>query len=414
MKNKIQSKIGIDVNSNQDDELSSIIDGSEELLVVSEFVAKLKKCRQTGNPLRVKLGLDPTSSDLHLGHTVVLRKLRLLQDLGHLVTLLIGDFTSLIGDPTGRNTTRPKLTKEEIDENSKTYFNQASLVLDPDKTEIRYNSEWCNVLGADGLISLASQVTVARMLERDDFTKRYKSGVSIALHEFLYPIIQGYDSVILNSDLEIGGTDQKFNLLMGRELQKNAQCIPQCVLTMPLLEGTDGIEKMSKSKGNAIGLTEAPNDMFGKIMSISDELMWRYISLLSFKTKNEIDHMKADVVSGKNPKDIKTEFAMEIVERFHNKTMAISSQQEFESRFKFRNIPLELEEKIFNEKDPTLVSLMKKSGIAPSSSEAIRNIEQGGVRIDGEKVTDRNTVLNKGSFVLQVGKRKFLRLKINS
>ncbi len=414
MKDKIQSKNETDIDENQDYELRSIINGSEELLVESEFVSKLKKCRKTGNPLRVKLGLDPTSSDLHLGHTVVLRKLRLLQDLGHLVTLLIGDFTSLIGDPTGRNTTRPKLTKEEIDENSKTYFNQASLVLDPDKTEIRYNSEWCNNLGADGLIALASQVTVARMLERDDFTKRYKSGVSIALHEFLYPIIQGYDSVILNSDLEIGGTDQKFNLLMGRELQKNASCVPQCVLTMPLLEGTDGIEKMSKSKGNAIGLTEAPNEMFGKIMSISDELMWRYISLLSLKSINEISNMKIEVKNGRNPKDIKIEFAMELVERFHSKSLAISSQKDFESRFKFGNIPQVLEEKTFIEKDPTLVSLLKKSGMSPSFSEAIRNIEQGGVKIDGEKVTDRNTVLKQGSFVLQVGKRKFLRVKINS
>ena len=413
MKNKTQSKNEIEMNSILDNELQSIIEGSEELLVVSEFVSKLKKCKESGNPLKVKLGLDPTSSDLHLGHTVVLRKLRLLQDLGHLVTLLIGDFTSLIGDPTGRNSTRPKLTKEEIDENSKTYFNQASLVLDPDKTEVRYNSEWCNDLGSDGLISLASQVTVARMLERDDFTKRYKSGVSIALHEFLYPIIQGYDSVVLNSDLEIGGTDQKFNLLMGRELQKNAHRDPQCVLTMPLLEGTDGVEKMSKSKGNAIGLIEPPNEMFGKIMSISDELMWRYISLLSFKANNEINLMKADVENGKNPRDVKLQFAIEIVERFHSKAAALSSRQEFESRFKFGNIPKDIKEKTFTEIDPTLVLVLKKSGMAPSSSEAIRNIEQGGVRIDGEKVTDRNTVLKKGSFVLKVGKRKFLRIRIN-
>lgn len=413
MKNKIQSKREINKNSIHDSELYAIIDGSEELLVESEFVTKLTKYRNSGNPLRVKLGLDPTSSDLHLGHTVVLRKLRLLQDLGHLVTLLIGDFTSLIGDPTGRNTTRPKLSKEEIYENSKTYFTQASLVLDPDKTEIRYNSEWCNKLGADGLVSLASQVTVARMLERDDFTNRHKSGVPIALHEFLYPIIQGYDSVVLNSDLEIGGTDQKFNLLMGRELQKNAHCVPQCILTMPLLEGIDGVEKMSKSKGNAIGLTDAPNEMFGKIMSISDELMWRYISLLSLKSNKQINYMKSDVENGKNPRDIKAEFAIEIVERFHSKSLALSALKDFESQFRYGNIPERLDEKIFNDKDLNLVSVLKKSGMSASFSEAIRNIEQGGVKIDGVKVTDRNMVLNKGNFILQVGKRKFLRIKIN-
>ena len=413
MKNKIQSKREINKDSIHDSELYAIIDGSEELLVESEFVTKLTKYRNSGNPLRVKLGLDPTSSDLHLGHTVVLRKLRLLQDLGHLVTLLIGDFTSLIGDPTGRNTTRPKLSKEEIYENSKTYFTQASLVLDPDKTEIRYNSEWCNKLGADGLVSLASQVTVARMLERDDFTNRHKSGVPIALHEFLYPIIQGYDSVVLNSDLEIGGTDQKFNLLMGRELQKNAHCAPQCILTMPLLEGIDGVEKMSKSKGNAIGLTDVPNEMFGKIMSISDELMWRYISLLSLKSNKQINYMKSDVENGKNPRDIKSEFAIEIVERFHSKALALSALKDFESQFRYGNIPERLDEKIFNDKDLNLVSVLKKSGMSASFSEAIRNIEQGGVKIDGVKVTDRNMVLNKGNFILQVGKRKFLRIKIN-
>ena len=413
MKNKIQSKREINKDSIHDSELYAIIDGSEELLVESEFVTKLTKYRNSGNPLRVKLGLDPTSSDLHLGHTVVLRKLRLLQDLGHLVTLLIGDFTSLIGDPTGRNTTRPKLSKEEIYENSKTYFTQASLVLDPDKTEIRYNSEWCNKLGADGLVSLASQVTVARMLERDDFTNRHKSGVPIALHEFLYPIIQGYDSVVLNSDLEIGGTDQKFNLLMGRELQKNAHCAPQCILTMPLLEGIDGVEKMSKSKGNAIGLTDVPNEMFGKIMSLSDELMWRYISLLSLKSNKQINYMKSDVENGKNPRDIKSEFAIEIVERFHSKALALSALKDFESQFRYGNIPERLDEKIFNDKDLNLVSVLKKSGMSASFSEAIRNIEQGGVKIDGVKVTDRNMVLNKGNFILQVGKRKFLRIKIN-
>ena len=412
MNNKIPENKELDTNPKIDSELSSIMSGTEELLVESEFILKLKKCRHSNRPLRVKLGLDPTSADLHLGHTVVLRKLRLLQDLGHLVILLIGDFTSLIGDPTGRNTTRPKLTKDEIEDNAKTYFNQASLVLDRNKTEIRYNSEWCKKLGADGLISLASQATVARILQREDFTKRYKSGVSIALHEFLYPIIQGYDSLVLNSDLEIGGTDQKFNLLMGRELQKNARRLPQCVLTMPLLEGTDGIEKMSKSKGNSIGLTEKPNEMFGKIMSISDELMWRYISLLSFKSDYQIRRMKLDVEGGKNPKDIKIEFAMEIVERFHSKSLAVSSSKDFESRFKFGGVPDHINEKTFHDEGLTAVAVLKKSGMAPSSSEAIRNIEQGGVRIDGEKITDRNVILNKGSYVLQVGKRKFVRVKI--
>lgn len=414
MKNKIESKSKSKPTSIQNSELNSILYGSEELLVESEFITKLNKSKSSGNPLRVKLGLDPTSADLHLGHTVVLKKLRLLQDLGHVVTLLIGDFTSLIGDPTGRNTTRPKLTEEEIQENAKTYFSQASLILDQEKTEIRYNSEWCKKLGVDGLISLASQVTVARMLERDDFTKRYKSGVSIALHEFLYPIIQGYDSVVLRSDLEIGGTDQKFNLLMGRDLQKNAGFAPQCILTMPLLEGTDGVEKMSKSKGNSIALTENPNEMFGKIMSISDELMWRYIDLLSLKSHLKIADLKKQVKNGKNPRDIKVEFAMEIVERFHSKFLADSSLRDFESRFKFGGIPEKIEEKIFNEKSLTLVAALKASGMVSSFSEAIRNIEQGGVRIDGEKIVNRNMVLKKGNFVLQVGKRKFLRINISS
>ncbi len=414
MNNKTQFKKESANNLDKDEELNSILSGSEEVLVRSEFVVKINKSRENGIPLRVKLGLDPTSADLHLGHTVVLRKLRLLQDLGHVVLLLIGDFTSLIGDPTGRNSTRPKLTREEIESNAKTYFNQASLILDPKKTEIRYNSEWCNKLGASGLISLASQVTVARMLERDDFTKRYKSGVSIALHEFLYPIIQGYDSVVLKADLEIGGTDQKFNLLMGRELQKNASLPPQCIMTMPLLEGTDGVEKMSKSKGNYIGLTESSNDMFGKIMSISDELMWRYLDLLSFKSLSEIRQLKVAAENGKNPRDIKVGLAKEIVERFHNKSLAESSLQDFESRFKFGGIPEYLEEKTFNDNNPSLVAVLKKSGMVSSSSEAIRNIEQGGVRIDGEKIINRKVTLESGNYVLQVGKRKFLRIKIES
>ena len=386
--------------------------GAQELLVASEFIKTLENSHKTGKPLKIKLGLDPTSADLHLGHTVVLNKLRLLQDMGHVVFLLIGDFTSLIGDPTGRNTTRPKLTKEEIIENASTYFRQASLVLDKDKTNIRYNSEWCKKLGADGLISLASQVNVARMLERDDFTKRYKSGISIAVHEFLYPLIQGYDSLILKSDLEIGGTDQKFNLLMGRELQKNAGFKPQCILTMPLLEGTDGVEKMSKSKGNYIGLTERPEEIFGKIMSISDELMWKYFDLLSMKSATEISGLKKETQAGKNPRDAKIHLALEIVERFHNKSLAEKAHKDFLSRFRHGSIPENIEEKTFIKTNNSLVAILKSSGMVSSSSEAIRNIKQGGVRIDGVKVFDRDTTLNKGKFVLQVGKRKFLRVVI--
>lgn len=394
------------------DSLSVITRGCDELLVEQEFAAKLAKSEATGLPLRIKLGLDPTAPDLHLGHTVVLNKLRQLQDLGHTVIFLVGDFTALIGDPTGRNATRPPLTPEEIALNAKTYFSQASLVLDAEKTEIRKNSEWCEPLGARGMIQLAARYTVARMLERDDFTKRYKGGVPISVHEFLYPLVQGYDSVALQSDLELGGTDQKFNLLVGRELQREYGQDPQCILTMPLLEGTDGIEKMSKSKGNYIGISEKPTEIFGKMMSISDELMWRYFELLSFRPMSQIEALKAEVQSGRNPRDVKVDLALEIVARFHSDHAAQAALQDFEARFRQGAIPDEMDEISLVGAPLGIVVALKQAGLAPSSAEAIRNIEQGGVRIDGEKVADRGVQLNAGTYVLQVGKRKFARVTI--
>ncbi len=387
--------------------------GVEELLVESELIKKLKNSKIKDKPLRIKLGLDPTSSDLHLGHTVVLVKLRQLQDLGHKVILLIGDFTSLIGDPSGRSITRPSLSREEIEENSKTYFDQAGLILNMNETEIKYNSEWCQKLGAEGVINLASKITVARMLERDDFTKRYKAGVSISIHEFLYPLVQGYDSVVLKSDLEVGGTDQKFNLLMGRELQRDFGQEPQCILTMPILEGLDGTEKMSKSKNNYIGLTDSPDEMYGKIMSVSDDLMWRYIFLLSLKSREEIEIIKEKSKDSVNPRDIKSSFAFEIVERFYNKKEAENALQEFEKRFKYNKTPTNLIEKTFNGDQFDLIYLLKNSGLVASSSEGFRLIKQGGVRINGEKLVDRNAKLKKGSYILQVGKRKIIKIKIS-
>lgn len=388
--------------------------GCDELLVAREFVEKLSRSEKTGKPLRVKLGLDPTAPDLHLGHTVVLNKLRQMQDLGHTVIFLIGDFTALIGDPTGRNATRPPLSAEEIKSNAQTYFNQASLVLNPERTEIRYNSEWNDALGARGMITLAARYTVARMLERDDFTKRYKSGTPISVHEFLYPLVQGYDSVALKSDLELGGTDQKFNLLVGRELQREYGQEPQCILTMPLLVGLDGVEKMSKSKGNYVGIREKPAEIFGKLMSISDELMWNYLELLSFRPLSAIAALKAEVAAGRNPRDVKVDFAMEIVERFHDKAAAIAALEDFEARFRQGAIPEDIVEVTLSGAPLGLVAALKQSGLAPSSAEAIRNIEQGGVRIDGEKVADRNVQLVAGTYVLQVGKRKFARVSISA
>ncbi|MFZ9983247.1 MAG: tyrosine--tRNA ligase [Burkholderiaceae bacterium] len=392
--------------------LSVIGRGADDILVASELEEKLVRSEQTGVPLRVKLGLDPTAPDLHLGHTVVLNKLRQFQDLGHQVIFLIGDFTALIGDPTGRNATRPPLTAEEIAANAKTYFEQASLVLDPEKTDIRRNSEWCEPLGATGMIRLAAQSTVARMLERDDFTKRYKSGSPISVHEFLYPLMQGYDSVALKADVELGGTDQTFNLLMGRELQRNAGQSPQCVVTMPLLEGLDGVEKMSKSKGNTVGITDAPEDMFGKLMSISDTLMWRYYLLLSRRSLLEIEVLQAEAKGGRNPRDIKVDLALELVERFHSRSAALAALAHFEARFKQGEAPSDLTLIRLGAGPLGVVQVLKQAGLVPSNAEAFRNIEQGGVRVDGSRVEDRGLSLQAGQYVVQVGKRRFAKVEI--
>ena len=385
--------------------------GVDELLIESEFAQKLARSEQSGKPLRIKLGLDPTAPDLHLGHTVVLNKLRQLQDLGHQVIFLIGDFTSMIGDPSGRNATRPPLTREQVEANAMTYFRQASLVLDASRTEIRYNSEWCDPLGARGMIQLASRYTVARMMERDDFTKRYKSGTPIAVHEFLYPLMQGYDSVALHADLELGGTDQKFNLLVGRELQKDYGQEPQCILTMPLLEGLDGVEKMSKSKNNYIGITEAPNTMFGKLMSISDDMMWKYYDLLSFRSIAEIAQVRAEVAGGANPRDAKVALGKEIVTRFHSAQAAEDALADFVNRSK-GGIPDEVPEVALSGAPMGLPQVLKQAGLCASTSEAMRMIDQGGVRVDGGVVSDKGLQLGAGSVVVQVGKRKFARVTL--
>lgn len=384
----------------------------DELLVQDEFVQKLARSAATGVPLRIKLGLDPTAPDIHLGHTVVLNKLRQLQDLGHTVIFLIGDFTSMIGDPSGRNTTRPPLTREAIEENAKTYYAQASLVLDPERTEIRYNSEWCDELGARGMIQLASRYTVARMMEREDFTQRFRNGVPISVHEFLYPLMQGYDSVALKADLELGGTDQKFNLLVGRELQKEYGQEPQCILTMPLLVGTDGVEKMSKSKGNYIGISESPDSMFGKLMSISDVLMWKYYELLSFKPVAEIAALKAETETGRNPKDAKVMLGIEIVDRFHGAGQGQKALETFEARFRDGAIPDEMPEITIAEPSIGILKVLRQAGLVSSGSEAQRNVEQDGVRVDGQKVSDKGLTLGPGTYVVQVGKRKFARVKV--
>ncbi len=386
--------------------------GCDELLVQAEFAQKLARSQATGIPLRIKLGLDPTAPDIHLGHTVVLNKMRQLQDLGHTVIFLIGDFTSMIGDPSGRNTTRPPLTREQIAENAKTYYAQASLVLDPAKTEIRYNSEWCDPLGARGIIQLASRYTVARMMERDDFTKRFKGGVPISVHEFLYPLMQGYDSVALKSDLELGGTDQKFNLLVGRELQKEYGQEPQCILTMPLLEGTDGVEKMSKSKNNYIGIGEAPDSMFGKLMSISDTLMWRYFELLSFDSLEDIAALRAETEAGRNPRDAKVQLAQEIITRFHSKQAAQDALANFEARFRDGAIPENMPELTLSGAPLGILKVLREAGLVVSGAEAQRNIEQGGVKIDSVKVEDKGLQLPTGTYVIQVGKRKFARVTL--
>ena len=385
--------------------------GCEELLVESEWVSKLARSEATKTPLRIKLGLDPTAPDIHLGHTVVLNKMRQLQDLGHTVIFLIGDFTSMIGDPSGRNATRPPLTKEEIAVNAQTYYQQASLVLDPAKTEVRYNSEWCDPLGARGMIQLAAKYTVARMLERDDFTKRYRGGIPISVHEFLYPLMQGYDSVALKSDLELGGTDQKFNLLVGRELQKEYGQEAQCILTMPLLVGTDGVDKMSKSKNNYIGISEAPSDMFGKLMSISDDLMWSYFTLLSFKPLSDIAKMKEEVLAGRNPRDFKVALGQEIVARFHNAAAAEKALEDFNHRAK-GGVPDDIPEVSLTGSPLGIGQLLKQANLVPSTSEAMRNLEQGGVKIDGAVISDKALKLEPGTYVIQVGKRRFAKVTL--
>ena len=383
--------------------------GCDELIPAKEWAAKLLRAHKSGVALRIKLGLDPTAPDIHLGHTVVLNKMRQLQDLGHQVIFLIGDFTSMIGDPSGRNSTRPPLTKEQITLNAETYYKQASLVLDPSKTEIRYNSEWCDPLGARGMIELASRYTVARMMERDDFHKRFTSGQSISVHEFLYPLMQGYDSVALKSDLELGGTDQKFNLLMGRHLQEDYGQEPQCILTMPLLEGLDGVEKMSKSKKNYIGISEDANSMFSKTLSISDELMWRWYPLLSFKSMLEIEALKQETLAGRNPKEVKTLLAKEITARFHGLAAADRAEEDFNNRSK-GGIPDEIAQMSLSGAPLGISALLKSCGLAPSGAEAGRLIDGSGVRIDGVTVSDKGLKLPPGTYVVQVGKRKFMRI----
>ncbi|WP_250533007.1 tyrosine--tRNA ligase [Caballeronia sp. AZ10_KS36] len=387
--------------------------GCDELLIEDEFAQKLARSAATGKPLRIKLGLDPTAPDIHIGHTVVLNKMRQLQDLGHQVIFLIGDFTSLIGDPSGRNATRPPLTREQIEMNAKTYFDQASLVLDREKTEIRYNSEWSMPLGADGMIKLASRYTVARILEREDFTKRFQTGVPISIHEFLYPLMQGYDSVALNADLELGGTDQKFNLLVGRELQKQYGQEQQCILTMPLLEGLDGVEKMSKSKHNYVGISEKPTEMFGKLMSISDVLMWRYFELLSFRSMEEIARFKQEAEGGRNPRDFKVMLAQEIVARFHSPADAERALEDFNHRAK-GGVPDDIPTVTLAGAPLAIGQLLKQAGLVPSTSEALRNIEQGGVKIDGATVSDKGLKVEPGEFVVQVGKRRFARITLTA
>lgn len=385
--------------------------GVDELLPQADWVQKLARSEATGVPLRIKLGLDPTAPDIHLGHTVVLNKMRQLQDLGHQVIFLIGDFTTLIGDPSGRNSTRPPLTAEQIKVNAETYYTQAAKVLDPARTEVRYNSEWCDKLGARGMIELSAKYTVARMMERNDFHQRFTEGSSISLHEFLYPLLQGYDSVALRADLEMGGTDQKFNLLMGRHLQQEYGQDTQCVLTMPLLVGLDGEHKMSKSKNNYIGITEDANTMFAKVLSISDTLMWNWYTLLSFKSLAEIAALKAEVEGGRNPKDAKVLLAKEITARFHSAALADAAEQDFNNRSK-GGIPDQIDEISLSGAPLGIGALLKQANLAPSTSEANRLIDGGGVRVDGTAISDRGLKLEAGTYVVQVGKRKFARVTL--
>ncbi|MBT9488454.1 MAG: tyrosine--tRNA ligase [Rubrivivax sp.] len=385
--------------------------GAEQLLPEADWLKKLQRSEATGVPLRIKFGMDPTAPDLHLGHTVVLNKMRQLQDLGHVVIPLIGDFTTTIGDPSGRNSTRPPLTREEIEANAKTYFNQVGLVIDMDRAEVRWNSEWSDPLGARGMIQLAAKYTVARMMEREDFSTRFRDGTPISVHEFLYPLMQGYDSVALKSDLELGGTDQTFNLLMGRHLQQEHGQEPQCILTMPLLEGLDGVDKMSKSKGNYIGITEPAPTMFAKVLSISDTLMWRWFTLLSFRPESEIAALKAEVAAGRNPKDAKVLLAREITERFHGRAGADAAEEDF-ARRAAGGVPDVIPELALGGAPLGIAALLKQAGLVPSTSEAARLIEQGGVRVDGAVVSDKGLKISAGTVVVQVGKRKFARVTL--
>ncbi len=398
------------------EEMALIRRGTDTFLIESEFEQKLARSKATGIPLRCKLGLDPTAPDIHIGHTVVLNKLRQLQDMGHTVIFLVGDFTAAIGDPSGRNATRPPLSHEQIVANAETYLAQAGMVLDIERTEVRYNSEWSNTLGAVGMIQLASRYTLARLLERDDFAKRYAEQAPIAMHELLYPLMQGYDSVALKADLELGGSDQRFNLLVGRELQRQYGQDAQCILTMPLLVGLDGQIKMSKSKHNYIGITDAPNDMFGKVMSISDALMWDWYDLLSLRSNADIDQIKKECAQGRNPRDAKVLLAKELVARFHSEAAAAAAEEEFNARFRAGAMPTDIASVTVEAPEGVLpVGVMiKEAGLADSTSEANRTIDQGGVKINGEKVTDRRAQVKKGdTFVLQVGKRKWAKVTVS-
>lgn len=394
--------------------MATIRRGTDTLLIESELEQKLARSRATREPLRCKLGLDPTAPDIHIGHTVVLNKLRQLQDLGHTVIFLIGDFTAAIGDPSGRNVTRPPLSAEQIKVNAETYLAQAGLVLDINKAEVRYNSEWNDKLGATGLIQLCSRYTLARLLERDDFSKRYAQQLPIAMHELIYPLMQGYDSVALRSDLELGGSDQRFNLIVGRELQRQYNQESQCILTMPLLVGLDGVNKMSKSKHNYIGITDAPDDMFGKVMSISDTLMWNWYDLLSLRSNSEIAALKQECENGRNPREAKVMLAKELIERFHDRASAEAAEAEFNKRFQQGAVPSDIQTVTVQAVDGKIgiAKMIKEAGLAPSNSEANRNIDQGGVRIDGERVTDRGLAFAPGTYTVQVGKRKWARIVV--
>ena len=395
--------------------MATIARGTDTLLIESELEQKLARAKATGTKLRCKLGLDPTAPDIHVGHTVVLNKLRQLQDLGHTVIFLIGDFTAAIGDPTGRNTTRPPLSPEQIKVNAETYLEQAAHVIDIEKAEVRWNSEWCNQLGATGLIQLASRYTVARLLERDDFAKRFSEQLPIAVHELIYPLMQGYDSVALEADLELGGSDQRFNLLVGRELQRQYGQEPQCILTMPLLVGLDGVNKMSKSKHNYIGITESADEMFGKVMSISDTLMWDWYNLLSLKSNAAIAELKSECENGRNPRDAKVLLAKEIVARFHDEKAADAAEAEFNNRFRAGAVPSDIPEVNVAAPDGEIgiARLIKEAGLCPSTGEANRNIDQGGVRLEGERISDRGLKVKPGTYTLQVGKRRWAKVTVS-